>query len=241
MRNIEDAQKARNDLTETLIHDRKVRVDFSFTSRAHPATPGKYKGQDTGSSGEYQHMNRGGGDRYYGGIQRNRGPQHQQHGRPYRDHGIASASYRMRRRANTRDRRRTDSYNNHHQPLPPHRGSGRQWGGGGRSKSPSYNNHGPSRGGYDSYRGPSSSYHEDGRRGPSPPPPPPPLPPAREYDDRRNRSSRSPGGRYGYSSRNAQTSGGGGVRHGGYQNRYYGQDHHRESVPHNGNSNGHHY
>ncbi|KAJ1902941.1 transformer 2 beta [Coemansia sp. IMI 209127] len=247
MRNVDDAQRARNDLTGTMIHDRKVRVDFSITSRAHPSTPGKYKGQETGSSavggGNYQHSDRNAGYRYQGGGYRGRDPL-PPHGRPYRDQG--AAPYRMRRRANTRDRRRTDSYNqhhHHHHQQAPYRGGGSQLRGG-RSRSPGYYNSGPARGSYDSYRGP--SYHEGGQRAMPPPPPPPPQ---RDYDDRRIRNSRSPpGGRYGYS-RNSQPhspsfGGGGGGRHGGfggpYPNRHYGQDHQRESIPNNG-TNGHRY
>ncbi|KAJ2834717.1 transformer 2 beta, partial [Coemansia sp. 'formosensis'] len=47
MANVADAQKAREALNDTMVHDRRVRVDFSFTSRPHSPTPGKYRGQDT--------------------------------------------------------------------------------------------------------------------------------------------------------------------------------------------------
>ncbi|KAJ2776168.1 hypothetical protein H4R18_005806 [Coemansia javaensis] len=85
MENIADAQRARDALNGTSIDDRRVRVDFSFTNRAHSPTPGKYKGQDTSTLGP-----RGGG----GGGGRRRS----------RDGG----PLRPRRRANSRDRRRRD-------------------------------------------------------------------------------------------------------------------------------------
>ncbi|KAJ2023540.1 Transformer-2 protein alpha [Coemansia sp. S610] len=47
MANVSDAQRARDSLNDTVVHDRRVRVDYSFTSRPHSPTPGKYRGQDT--------------------------------------------------------------------------------------------------------------------------------------------------------------------------------------------------
>ncbi|KAJ2745768.1 Transformer-2 protein alpha [Coemansia sp. BCRC 34301] len=47
MANAGDAQRARDSLNDTYLHDRRVRVDFSFTNRPHSPTPGKYRGQDT--------------------------------------------------------------------------------------------------------------------------------------------------------------------------------------------------
>ncbi|KAJ2496876.1 hypothetical protein GGH96_005519 [Coemansia sp. RSA 1972] len=96
MVNMGDAQRAREALTGSMVHDRRVRVDFSLTSKAHSPTPGKYKGQDTGSSafhdrGAYRHRADDG----------------------YRSH--RSAPYRPRRRANTRDRRREDHMYKHSQ------------------------------------------------------------------------------------------------------------------------------
>ncbi|KAJ2847211.1 hypothetical protein IWW36_003967 [Coemansia brasiliensis] len=109
MENIEDAQKAREELTGTTIHERRVRVDFSFTTKAHSPTPGKYKGQETGSHG-------GRRDGAY---------------RPRfndRYDSYHAASYHARRRANTRDRRRRE--------YPPRRGHhGEQYS---RSKSPGF-------------------------------------------------------------------------------------------------------
>ncbi|KAI9501368.1 hypothetical protein BX070DRAFT_228826 [Coemansia spiralis] len=186
MRNVEDAQKARSAITGTLVHNRQVRVDFSFTNRAHSPTPGKYKGQETGASsgahGTHHHGERGGrhhsdGGRYGGGHRGgySNGP------RSNRSYAMAP-SYHTRRRANTRDRRRREGYRH-----PPPRG-GRQWG---RSKSPGYHgNANAPRGSYDSYRG--STRYNDGARG-------------GDYDDRRGSghgNSGSPMRRYSYNQRN---------------------------------------
>ncbi|KAJ1740916.1 transformer 2 beta [Coemansia sp. RSA 1086] len=87
MENVEDAQKAREELTGTTIHERRVRVDFSFTTKAHSPTPGKYKGQETGSYGRRDGAYRPRiNDRY----------------------DSYHAPYHARRRANTRDRRRRE-------------------------------------------------------------------------------------------------------------------------------------
>ncbi|KAJ2665918.1 transformer 2 beta [Coemansia sp. RSA 1285] len=184
MRNEEDAQKARNDTTGTLIHDRKVRVDFSFTNRAHSPTPGKYKGQETaGNGGNYHHShssshygNRGSGGRHYGGYRGGggwRGPG----ARPsYRaSHGgppPLPPPYRARRRANTRDRRRRDG---------------------------SYHDRDHDHGGYGGYR--QNQHHNHGHghsMQSSPPPPPPPPPPESSHrgGGRQWARSKSPG--YGY-------------------------------------------
>ncbi|KAJ2577592.1 hypothetical protein GGH19_001200 [Coemansia sp. RSA 1807] len=96
MIDVSDAQRAREALTGSMVHDRRVRVDFSLTSKAHSPTPGKYKGQDTGSSGFH--------DR---GAYRSRADD------GYRSH--RTAPYRPRRRANTRDRRREDHPYKHSQ------------------------------------------------------------------------------------------------------------------------------
>ncbi|KAJ2181114.1 hypothetical protein GGH18_005208 [Coemansia sp. RSA 530] len=96
MIDVSDAQRAREALTGSMVHDRRVRVDFSLTSKAHSPTPGKYKGQDTGSSGFH--------DR---GAYRSRADD------GYRSH--RTAPYRPRRRANTRDRRREDHPYKHNQ------------------------------------------------------------------------------------------------------------------------------
>ncbi|KAJ1896253.1 transformer 2 beta [Kickxella alabastrina] len=146
MTNVVDAQEARNAITGTMLHDRKVRVDFSITNKPHASTPGKYKGQDTGA-GE-------GSNRPY---QRHDGR------RPPRNGGFGGGSsyrdnddFHARRRANTRDRRRRE-YPRRDLPPPPVRGGPRApWSG--RSKSPAYRRD-PSRG-HDSYRG--SYEHRDG-------------------------------------------------------------------------------
>ncbi|KAJ2885388.1 transformer 2 beta [Coemansia aciculifera] len=100
MANMSDAQKAREALNDTVLHDRRVRVDYSFTSRAHSPTPGKYKGQDTGPL-----MSRG---RYANGREEHR-----------------HAPYRPRRRPNSRDRRRDRQQERHYAPSRGGRGWGR--------------------------------------------------------------------------------------------------------------------
>ncbi|KAJ2104210.1 transformer 2 beta [Coemansia sp. S142-1] len=100
MANISDAQKARDALNDTVLHDRRVRVDYSFTSRAHSPTPGKYKGQDTGPL-----MSR---SRYANGRDEYR-----------------HAPYRPRRRANSRDRRRDRQQERHYAPSRGGHGWGR--------------------------------------------------------------------------------------------------------------------
>ncbi|KAJ2059488.1 transformer 2 beta [Coemansia sp. S146] len=100
MANMSDAQKAREALNDTVLHDRRVRVDYSFTSRAHSPTPGKYKGQDTGRL-----MSRG---RYANGREEHR-----------------HAPYRPRRRPNSRDRRRDRQQERHYAPSRGGRGWGR--------------------------------------------------------------------------------------------------------------------
>ncbi|KAJ2385413.1 hypothetical protein H4S02_004343 [Coemansia sp. RSA 2611] len=96
MTEVSSAQRARDALADTTVHDRRVRVDYSFTNRAHSPTPGRYKGQDTGSASyrdtHRRHFNDG-----------------------YHDH--RAPPYHPRRRANTRDRRRRD-----HPHRPHHSG-----------------------------------------------------------------------------------------------------------------------
>ncbi|KAJ1856388.1 hypothetical protein GGH12_002090 [Coemansia sp. RSA 1822] len=111
MVDVSDAQRAREALTGSMVHDRRVRVDFSLTSKAHSPTPGKYKGQETGSAAFH--------DR---GAYRSRADD------GYRSH--RSAPYRPRRRANTRDRRRED-----HPYKHGHQGDHYS-----RSKSPGFQN-----------------------------------------------------------------------------------------------------
>ncbi|GFT03601.1 hypothetical protein NPIL_111211, partial [Nephila pilipes] len=45
--NMEDAEMAKDRCNGRVIDGRKVRVDFSFTKRAHNPTPGIYKGKRT--------------------------------------------------------------------------------------------------------------------------------------------------------------------------------------------------
>ncbi|KAJ2757476.1 transformer 2 beta, partial [Coemansia nantahalensis] len=176
MANVDDARRARDELTDSMIHDRKVRVDFSKTNRAHSPTPGKYKGQDTSQLAQqrrrdrqpdrgprrYGDDRRNGDDRHYGGRRfgddRRNGDDRRYGGGPgqqssYND-SRGGAPYR--RRPNSRDRRRQDH---------PYYGGARS-----RSRSPGYNAS-PKRGGYDSNRR-STNYGEGGGR-------------SREYDDRR--------------------------------------------------------
>ncbi|KAJ2658263.1 transformer 2 beta [Coemansia sp. RSA 1200] len=198
MRNEEDAQKARSDTTGTMIHDRKVRVDFSFTNRAHSPTPGKYKGQETaGNGGNYHHSHssshygdRGAGGRHYGGYRGGGGGGWRGPGaRPsYRaSHGVPPLPppYRARRRANTRDRRRRDgSYHGHDRDRD--------------------HDHG----GYGSYR--QNQHHNHGHSMQSSPPPPPPPPPpesSHRSGGRQWARSKSPGYGYGGGYHNHQSSG----------------------------------
>lgn len=92
---IEAAQKAREALNGSIVHERKVRVDYSFTSHAHSRTPGKYKGQDTHPP-----------PRDHSGHRRHYPPRREY----YRDEGHYRHGYHPRRRANTRDRRRNQYY-----------------------------------------------------------------------------------------------------------------------------------
>ncbi|KAJ2898845.1 hypothetical protein GGI21_004840 [Coemansia aciculifera] len=118
MANMADAQKARNELNDTVINNRRVRVDFSFTSRAHSPKPGRLRGQDTGG----HFLSHGKGRREYANDE-------------YR-----GAAYPPRRRANSRDRRRRDYQQGdsvrYYEP-PPMTTTPRRDRRGGRSRSPS--------------------------------------------------------------------------------------------------------
>jgi transformer-2 protein len=46
----EDAAKAKEALNGTELHGKKLRIDFSFTKRAHSPTPGRYMGPTSRSS-----------------------------------------------------------------------------------------------------------------------------------------------------------------------------------------------
>merc|ERR1712088_1037807 len=59
---IEDAKAAKDDMCDTEIDGRKIRVDFSITKRSHTPTPGVYMGKPT-----YRNESRGGGYRGGGG------------------------------------------------------------------------------------------------------------------------------------------------------------------------------
>ncbi|KAI8322711.1 RNA-binding domain-containing protein [Martensiomyces pterosporus] len=171
MADVADAQRARDAITGTFLHDRKIRVDYSITNRPHSPTPGKYKGQDTFPGNSHHHHSRHhhqGYRSYNDGRNYRNGPPPQ----PYRYQGMGID--RPRRRANSRDRRRRDH------PRPhEHRGA-RHWG---RSKSPGYR--GSSRPTYSSHH--SQQYSDRGG--------------SREYEESRGRGysrSRSPAGQYGY-------------------------------------------
>ncbi|KAJ2159927.1 Transformer-2 protein alpha [Coemansia sp. RSA 552] len=169
MEDVGDAQKAREAISDTMIHERKVRVDYSFTNRAHSPTPGKYKGQDTAS----RHMGRN-SHRYAPPP-----PSHRTH---------------PRRRANSRDRRRRD-----HPYHRPHNDDGGDDDGDSypsRSKSPGNRSsfrpsdyrrssrYGERSRNYDGRR---SSGHRRASRSPPPPPPPPPASSHRQYSYERER------------------------------------------------------
>ncbi|KAJ2516170.1 transformer 2 beta [Coemansia sp. RSA 1939] len=202
MRNEEDAQKARNDTTGTMIHDRKVRVDFSFTNRAHSPTPGKYKGQETaGNGGNYHHSHssshygdRASGGRHYGGYRGGGGWRGPGARSSYRaSHGAPPPlppPYRARRRANTRDRRRRDGSYHGHGRDHDHGG----YGGGYRQNQ--HHNHGHSM-----------------QSSPPPPPPPPPPESSHRGGGRQWARSKSPG--YGYG--------------GGYHNHQHQHQHQHQS------------
>ncbi|KAJ2799647.1 hypothetical protein H4R20_004351 [Coemansia guatemalensis] len=198
MENVADAQRARDALTNTLIHDRKVRVDFSFTPKTHGSMQGRYRGRNTSPRDHRRHFER---SHYHSDGYFREGPSH------FGGRHRSNVPYHLRRRANTRDRRRRDHPHEH----PQH---GRY---DGRSRSPGYhsgakrhdsyhrdsyyaepqgnreyeqargaNSHGYSRSSQGSY-GRDYGYgraYMNGQRGgggseiqppPSPPPPPPPL------------------------------------------------------------------
>ncbi|KAM0786808.1 hypothetical protein ACM66B_002240 [Microbotryomycetes sp. NB124-2] len=69
MDSIEDADRAIADLNGVDLHGRRIRVDYSATTRPHEPTPGQYKGirrDDFGGRDRYG-GDRYGGDRYGGG------------------------------------------------------------------------------------------------------------------------------------------------------------------------------
>ena len=49
----DDATEAKNALNGTEMDDRKIRVDFSITKRAHTPTPGMYMGRPTSGGGRW--------------------------------------------------------------------------------------------------------------------------------------------------------------------------------------------
>lgn len=64
----EDAKEAKNNCSGMEIDERKIRVDYSITLRAHTPTPGKYMGRTTRVERGFEHngyrqqRERGGGD-----------------------------------------------------------------------------------------------------------------------------------------------------------------------------------
>ncbi|KAJ2077371.1 Transformer-2 protein alpha [Coemansia sp. RSA 988] len=118
MENVADAQRARDALTNTLIHDRKVRVDFSFTPKTHGSMQGRSRARNTSPHGHRRHFER---NHYHNDGYFRAGPSHFVSRR-------SNAPYHPRRRANTRDRRRRDQQHDH--PQHDHYE--------GRSRSPGY-------------------------------------------------------------------------------------------------------
>ncbi|KAJ2616677.1 Transformer-2 protein alpha [Coemansia sp. RSA 1365] len=137
MENVADAQRARDALTDTLIHERKVRVDFSFTSKTNGPMQGKYRGRNT-SPRERRHFEN---NHYHSDGYFRTGSGHFG-GRRF------NAPYHLRRRANTRDRRRRD----HPNDLPQNDHYE------GRSRSPGYHS---GHKGHDSYH--RDSYYDEPR------------------------------------------------------------------------------
>ncbi|KAJ2230599.1 transformer 2 beta [Coemansia sp. RSA 485] len=145
MVNVDDAQAARDATTGTILHDRKVRVDFSISNKPHGSGgAGRYGGPNGDRGGDgHRHHHRGHADgrRFTGRNGYGDGPSSMSYRQqPYNDYDGQYA----RRRANTRDRRRRDYPPRRYPP----RSGGRPWG---RSKSPS-NRRSPPRP-YDTHRG----------------------------------------------------------------------------------------
>ncbi|KAJ2776858.1 Transformer-2 protein alpha [Coemansia interrupta] len=133
MVNVADAQAARDATTGTILHDRKVRVDFSITTKPPRENGGRFsegRGRDNFRNQRSHHDSR----RYDGAPSSHRFQPYGDHDGPY-----------GRRRPNTRDRRRRDEPPRRY----PQRDNGRQWG---RSKSP--------RSGHDIYRGSYGQEHQ---------------------------------------------------------------------------------
>lgn len=60
-REVSDAGKAKDELSGTVLEGRTLRVDFSYTKKAHSPTPGQYLGRASRNR-----RNGGGRDRYDG-------------------------------------------------------------------------------------------------------------------------------------------------------------------------------
>ncbi|KAJ1805042.1 hypothetical protein LPJ75_005428, partial [Coemansia sp. RSA 2598] len=139
MVSVEDAQTARDAMSGTILHDRKVRVDFSITNKPHGSAAGRYG--DRGGDGPRHHRGHGDGRRFAGRNGYGDGPSSSYRHQPYGDYD----SQHARRRANTRDRRRRDYPARRYPP----RNGGRPWG---RSKSPGFRRMSPRP--YDTHRAP---------------------------------------------------------------------------------------
>ncbi|KAJ2372007.1 transformer 2 beta [Coemansia sp. RSA 2607] len=142
MVNVADAQAARDATTGTILHDRKVRVDFSITTKPPRENGGRFS--EGRGRNEYRNQRSHQDTRRY-------------------DHGSFSHRFQPysadndgpygRRRPNTRDRRRRDEPLRRYQP----RDNDRQWA---RSKSPGFHR-ASMRADHDIYRG---SYGQEKQR-----------------------------------------------------------------------------
>uniref|UniRef100_A0A8C5D6U2 Transformer 2 alpha homolog n=1 Tax=Gouania willdenowi TaxID=441366 RepID=A0A8C5D6U2_GOUWI len=64
---IEDAKAAMEKANGMELDERRIRVDFSFTKRAHTPTPGIYMGRSTRNNGSWRGNNRRGRGSYHDG------------------------------------------------------------------------------------------------------------------------------------------------------------------------------
>ncbi|KAJ2722839.1 hypothetical protein GGI07_003026 [Coemansia sp. Benny D115] len=166
MTNVADAQAARDAITGSIVHDRRVRVDFSFTNKPHASQPGRQRTHMQGPPGtrdEYYSSRHHDNRRYpgygRGGASGDRGsPPHRYQAAPHGGYDQEPAPYAYRRRVNTYDRRRRDypprsgGRNYSGAPMPPSRGGRAGWA---RSRSPGFQPRGSAE---SSYRGASGGY-----------------------------------------------------------------------------------